>query len=148
MALMRRLVVAAGLLAALTSASCGNEERPVSVPMDAAVPPDPGRKARLDTTIETAAPQDSGTAQGGTYGTGVAGSGVARAPGRSIQSCCDALDSMAKSASNEGQRKQSQQAVRVCYQKANEILQNKITPAQALAQTRASLIGQAPPACY
>jgi hypothetical protein len=147
MAHMQRLVVVACLLATPMIAGCGKEERPVSVPMDAAVPPDPRDKIRFETTISTSTAQDTANPGGGLSPGGPA-SGAGKAAGRSIQSCCDALESAAKAAPNEGQKKQHQQAVRVCYQKANEILQGKVTPSQALAQTRASLIGQAPSACY
>jgi hypothetical protein len=148
--MVREVALTVLLLAAALGAACGKDDPPVSVPLDAAVPPDPaGKNPQLPMPADTGPlPTAGGVAGGVGTGPGPAGSGSAKAGGRSIHPCCDALDQVARSTKDDGQRRQYAQAVRVCYQKANEILVEKVTLAQGLAAVRSSLIGAAPSPCY
>jgi len=135
-------------LAAALAVGCGKKDPPLTVPLDAAVPPDPaGKKLDLSSPPDTASASTAGPIAVGT-GVAATGSSTAKAAGRSIHPCCEAIDQVARSTKDEGQRRQHEQAARVCYQKANEILLEKITLAQGLAAVRSSLIGAAPSQCY
>jgi hypothetical protein len=148
--MVRNVASALLLLVAALGAGCGKDDPPVSVPMDAAVPPDPGgRKPDLSTPTETAPPASGGPISVGTgAAAGPGGTGSAKAGGRTIHPCCEAIEQVARSTKDEGQSRQYAQAARVCYQKANEILLAKISLAQGLAAVRSSLIGAAPSQCY
>jgi hypothetical protein len=142
--------VASGLLllVAVLGAACGKDEPPVSVPMDAAVPPDPGAKTpALPTSADTAPTATAGPVSVGT-GAVAGGTGSAKAAGRGIHPCCGAIEQVVRSTKDDGESRQYAQAARVCYQKANEILLEKISLAQGLAAVRSSLIGAAPSQCY
>lgn len=128
--------------------ACDDDAPPVTVPMEAPPPPDKAPKPLLDPSASAEQVADAGTGRVSLPG-GAAPTATSSAKAeRSIQGCCAALESAAKSANTDATKRLNEQATRVCYQKANQILQGQITPEQALAQVRSSLIGAAPSACY
>ena len=123
-------------LVALLWVACKKDEEPVDVHFEGI------EVSGAPHTLPAPAPLASDTSSAKPVPRAPVGVGAA-----GISGCCLALSSIAKRAKDEGTRAVNEQAAKVCYAKSKQVVDGKLSRADALAQVRASLLHAAPTAC-
>lgn len=145
---MVRCSIVIGLAAAMIFGACGKDEDPVSVPMgDVPLPPPPSERPSTSPDLTSTATATSSAQSPGNYG-GPRSTGTKKASEAPIDSCCSALLDKANKSKDQETKKLYDQAASICYRRARQVRDGKMSRGEALAQVRSSLLGPAPAACH
>ena len=143
---MVRCSVAVTIAALLLVAACDKESNPVSVPMgDIPLPPEPAASSSAADATDTATSTAQARGTGNYTGARSTASKAADAP---IDSCCSALLDKANKSTDKATKQLYDQAASICYRRAKQVREGKMSRAEALAQVRSSLLGPAPASCH